>query len=508
MASANAGSVSIADAIAKARGIAAEKGITYKPTTAQPRDTGSRSYRRSRSPSRTPPRTSTGRDVFRDGYNPYRDERRGADRRGAGDRGYARERSSSPRPDARGGETYSPPPNRRYGAAGDRSPPPRNRAGPDDNSETIEIDNKLVGLIIGRQGENLRRIETDTGARVQFLDSPEHNKNIRLCRISGSKPVRDEAKAEIDRVVSEGNQSRGGGGRTSDRSGQDGRQKPGEGDGSDSMQIMVPDRTVGLVIGRSGETIKDLQERSGCRVNIAGDDEGVNGLRPVTLTGSAQAMQHAKELILGIVESDSRQGGNQAQREPRGQAGGAENGGGGGDKVNDKIFIPKESVGMVIGKGGETIKDIQSFSGCKINILPLVGREPEREVTLYGAQTAIDAAKRAIMAKVEAAQKSRSQGPRRDDSYNQQPQYQQQHQQQQQPYSQDASSQHQQQGMQPTGDGSDPYAMYGGYENYMVMWYAAMAQQQQQQAQYPQHPGGGAPPPPSGSDQPGPPGVS
>ncbi|KAF3481351.1 P-element somatic inhibitor [Arthroderma uncinatum] len=360
-----------------------------------------------------------------------------------------------------------------------------------------------------RHGENLRRIEADTGARVQFLDSPEHNKSIRLCRISGSKPVRDEAKAEIDRVVSEGNQSRGGGGQQGDRSGQDGgRPKPGEGDGSDSMQIMVPDRTVGLIIGRSGETIKDLQERSGCRVNIARDGESVNGLRPVSLTGSQQAMQHAKELILGIVESDSRQGGNQGPREPRGQAMGAESGGGDGDKINDKIFIPKESVGMVIGKGGETIKEIQSFSGCKINILPLVGREPEREVTLYGAQTAIDAAKRAIMAKVEAAQKSRSQGPRRDDSYNQQPQYQQQ--QQQQPYSQDPNSQQQQQhAMQPgAGEAADPYAMYGGYENYMAMWYAAMAQQQQQQQpQYPQHPGGGGPPP-SGSDQPGPPGVS
>ncbi|KAM5442001.1 hypothetical protein MferCBS31731_002830 [Microsporum ferrugineum] len=502
----NTSSVSIADAIAKARGIAAEKGITYKPTQAQTRDTG-RSHRRSRSPSRTPPRTSTARDVFRDGYNPYRDERRGADRRGTGDRGYARERSSSPRPDA-----YSPQSNRHYRKAGDRSPPPRNRgSGPEDNSETIEIDNKYVGLIIGRQGENLRRIENETGARVQFLDSAEHNKTIRLYRLTGSKLVRDKAKAEIDRVVSEGNQSRGDG-RPSDRSGQDGG-RSGDGDGSDSMKIMVPDRTVGLVIGRSGETVRDLAERSGCRINIARDGESINGLRPVTLTGSQQAMQRAKELIVGIVESDNRPG-NQGQREPRGQAMSADNGGGGGDKLNDKIFIPKEAVGMVIGKGGETIRELQSFSGCKINILPLVGREPEREVTFYGSQTAIDAAKRAVMAKVEAALKNRSQGARRDDSYSQQPQYQ-----QQQSYSQDSNSQqHQQQQQQQqqqamqagVGDGTDPYAMYGGYENYMAMWYAAMAQQQQQQQQqqqYPQYPGGGGPPP-SGSDQPGPPGVS
>ena len=30
------------------------------------------------------------------------------------------------------------------------------------------------------------------------------------------------------------------------------------------------------------------------------------------------------------------------------------------------------------------------------------------------------------------------------------------------------------------GDGADIYAAYGGYQNYVAMWYAAMAQQQQQ----------------------------
>ncbi len=31
--------------------------------------------------------------------------------------------------------------------------------------------------------------------------------------------------------------------------------------------------------------------------------------------------------------------------------------------------------------------------------------------------------------------------------------------------------------------GEDPYAAYGGYNNYVAMWYAAVAQQQQQQQQ-------------------------
>ena len=50
------------------------------------------------------------------------------------------------------------------------------------------------------------------------------------------------------------------------------------------------------------------------------------------------------------------------------------------------------------------------------------------------------------------------------------------------------------QAQQPqTVGGEDPYAAYGGYNNYVAMWYAAMAQQQQQQG------GPGQANPPGGS---------
>jgi far upstream element-binding protein len=174
------------------------------------------------------------------------------------------------------------------------------------------------------------------------------------------------------------------------------------------MQIMVPDRTVGLIIGRGGETIRDLQERSGCHVNIVGEQKSVNGLRPVNLIGSREAAARAKDLIMEIVESDSKSTGNKdrgpAQREPAREAGyGAAFGGGGGDKISDSIFVPSEAVGMIIGKGGETIKEMQSTTGCKINVSPSSGPgEVEREIGLVGSRDAINAAKRAIEDKVDA----------------------------------------------------------------------------------------------------------
>lgn len=411
----NSGTVSIADAIAKAKAIAAEKGLAYERPAygADSRSDASMSHMQPRSRSRSPPPGR--REPFRDNYNPYRDERR-PDRMPVGRDQYGRERSFSPAPRARGAqETFSPP---RAGNAGsgynvrERSPIGRGGGGGDgDNSEIITIESNLVGLIIGRQGENLRRVEAETACRVQFIPISEENGPFRQCKISGPRARRAEAIAEINRIIDDsgmGSGARAG----ADRQGRDAAparassHQPPLREGEDSMQIMVPDRTVGLIIGRGGETIRDLQERSGCHVNIVGEQKSVNGLRPVNLIGSREAAAQAKDLIMEIVESDSKsvaeKGRAPPQREPARDANyGAASGG--ADKVNDSIYVPSEAVGMIIGKGGETIKDMQNTTGCKINVTPSSGPgEVEREIGLVGSRDSIERAKLAIEDKVEA----------------------------------------------------------------------------------------------------------
>lgn len=357
----NSGSVSIADAIAKAKSIAADRGINYDnrasagPPREDPRLAGrpysNNNNRRSRS--RSPPRQN-----FRDNYNPYRDERRGADRN---DRAYGRERSASP---PRGGRSYSPP------GRGARSPPARGAgagAGAGD-SETISVKSSLVGLIIGRQGENLRRVEAESGARVQFIPAREPNSQHRQCTISGSLRSRETAKAEIFRVMEDNGESTGSAPPPNMRGGARGarddkqQNQPALREGENSVQIMVPDKTVGLIIGRGGETIRDLQERSGCHVNIVAENKSINGLRPVNLIGTPQAAAVAKEMILEIVESDTRAPpGGQAAPPDRnrggfeqpygGNRGGNDRGGNDAGKVTEEIYVPSEAVGMIIGKG-------------------------------------------------------------------------------------------------------------------------------------------------------------
>jgi len=398
----SSGTVSLADAIAKAKAIAAEKGVAYGAQPARPYQARSRS--------RSPP---VRREAFRDNFNPYRDERRG-DRAPAA-RDY-RERSFSPGIRGRGsGGTFSPSHNNnRGGYTRERSP---NRD-VDEGVETINIESNLVGLIIGRQGENLRRIESESGCRVQFNSGPEQSGPVRQCTITGNRSQRAACKTELNRIIEESGMSAAARATTSDRNSRDAppparasSHQPALRDGEDTMQIMVPDRTVGLIIGRGGETIRDLQERSGCHVNIVGEAKSVNGLRPVNLIGSREAAARAKDLIMEIVESDSKTTGGKDAAPPRREParenpyGNTFGGGvsGGGDKISDSIFVPSDAVGMIIGKGGETIKDMQSTTGCKINVSPATGGpDKDREIGLVGSRDAIAAARRAIEDKVEA----------------------------------------------------------------------------------------------------------
>ncbi|KOS18463.1 Far upstream element-binding protein 3 [Escovopsis weberi] len=460
----NSGTMNFEDVISKARAFAAEKGIaSYDRPLVYGSDSRGpdRQYRRSRS--RSPPRG----DYQNQNANPYRDDRRG----GQG-RDYGRDRSFSPPNRSR---PFSP----RSGAGGrERSPL---RGGGDDNSETIQIESSLVGLIIGRQGENLRRIEADTNCRVQFLAATDGGP-FRQCKITGARPRRADVKAAINRIIEDSGMGPLNRAQEKPRD----ASKGGAGalrDGEDHMQIMVPDRTVGLIIGRGGETIRDLQERSGCHINIVGESKSVNGLRPVNLIGSRESAARAKDLIMEIVDSDSRGDGpaSGTKKPPaaaRGEPPFARDFGGpsNSDKTNDAVYVPSDAVGMIIGKGGETIREMQNSTGCKINVAQSSGPgEVQREIALIGTRDSIARAKQAIDEKVEAVRMKSGGGGGGSSS----------------------GGGGGGGGGPSSGDGQDPYAQYGGYQNYVALWYQSLMYQQQQQGGQgaPAGASAGAPPP-------------
>jgi far upstream element-binding protein len=166
-------------------------------------------------------------------------------------------------------------------------------------------------------------------------------------------------------------------------------------------------------------------------------------------------------------------------------------GSGGPDKINDAVYVPSDAVGMIIGKGGETIREMQNTTGCKINVAQSSGPgETQREIALIGSRDSIARAKLAIDEKVDAVRQKGS-GPRggggggRGHQDLDRPSYSQ----------QQAPSAPTNQPPQPaSADGADPYAQYGGYQNYLALWYQSLMYQQQQ---------GGQGAPPAGAPAPG-----
>jgi len=149
---------------------------------------------------------------------------------------------------------------------------------------------------------------------------------------------------------------------------------------------------------------------------------------------------------------------------------------------------------------------MQSSTGCKINVTQASGADIEREIGLVGTRQAIEDAKKAIWAKVDSVvscnssilpcsanvnQKEKNGGGYGNKRGGKQdnPNYSDYSQPQQQPsYGQpQAAGQPPMNAAAPSQEagGADPYAIYGGYQNYLAMWYASVAQQQQQAGQGP-----------------------
>lgn len=156
---------------------------------------------------------------------------------------------------------------------------------------------------------------------------------------------------------------------------------------------------------------------------------------------------------------------------------------------------------------------MQATTGCKINVSPAAGQDFEREIGLVGSRDSIERAKNAIMEKVHAVvslllfstlvnpnhssdsvpQQEKNSGRGRpsdhQNQYNNDSHFSQPQQQYQQPYGNQQNPQQQQPG--GPGGGADPYAAYGGYENYVALWYSSyQAQNQGQQNPQAQGPPG------------------
>ncbi|KAK9065557.1 hypothetical protein SSX86_014958 [Deinandra increscens subsp. villosa] len=160
-----------------------------------------------------------------------------------------------------------------------------------------------------------------------------------------------------------------------------------------NKKIEIPNGKVGVIIGKAGETIKYLQLQSGAKIQITRDmDADPHSLtRDVEISGSADAIAKAEQLIKDVLAEAESGGSGTVSRRVSGQSGGAE---------QFVMKIPTKKVGLVIGKGGETIKSMQASTGARIQVIPLHpppgDTSTERTVQIDGSSDQIEAAKQMV----------------------------------------------------------------------------------------------------------------
>ena len=218
-----------------------------------------------------------------------------------------------------------------------------------------------AGKIIGHGGDTIMSIQKKSGAHVKIQPAHEVPAGApRRIDISGAPGPVADATQMVNDILRE-SASAGGGGVGGGGSGRG----HGGGGASVELDVPVPMEMLGRVIGRGGETIRRLQEESGARIQVERD------ANRVVIRGNSDAATRARELVLDIVNT------------PPGQASAS------GIK-NDFVrhVMPAGGCeGKIIGKGGDSIRELCARTGAKIQI-----DKDAATVTIQGKQEQVDAA--------------------------------------------------------------------------------------------------------------------
>lgn len=159
------------------------------------------------------------------------------------------------------------------------------------------------------------------------------------------------------------------------------------------LKILIPNYAAGAIIGKGGTNIGDLQNQYGAKIRLSPSREFYPGTeeRIVVLTGEVSQIIDLNNYIIDKVHIDATEGpGARLRDEERGQ------------KV--KIVVPNATAGLVIGRGGSTIKALQEETGAKIMIS---GRDEakvpgERIITISGNTDQRTEATQKVISKVAA----------------------------------------------------------------------------------------------------------
>lgn len=150
----------------------------------------------------------------------------------------------------------------------------------------IPVSPQFIGLVIGKSGENIKRISHETGAKVVVDVQKTDSTGNKLCQISAMNPNQLNMAAEMVRDILNNamNNKRGGG--------RGGRDNDSMHAGGEEVKIQVPHNKTGIIIGKGGENIRALKQQCGCQIELEKNSKGIFYIR-----GSVDRVQYAQQVL-------------------------------------------------------------------------------------------------------------------------------------------------------------------------------------------------------------------
>ncbi|XP_016368237.1 poly(rC)-binding protein 4 isoform X2 [Sinocyclocheilus rhinocerous] len=290
---------------------------------------------------------------------------------------------------------------------------------------------KEVGSIIGKKGETVKRIREESSARINISEGSCPERIITItgateCVLRAFTMITIKLEEDLAALVANGTVT----------------SKPPV-----TLRLVIPASQCGSLIGKGGSKIKEIREKTGAQVQVAGDLLPNSTERGVTISGSQDAIIQCVKLICTVILESPPKGatipyrptpapgavllaGNQAytvqnqygiphselaklhqlsmqqglapiaQPTATQVLSGIESS---SQTASQELLIPNDLIGSIIGRQGTKINEIRQVSGAQIKIGSQMDSTSDRHVTITGSPISINLAQYLITSCLETA---------------------------------------------------------------------------------------------------------
>jgi len=244
----------------------------------------------------------------------------------------------------------------------------------DEATELMEIPAAKAGAVIGRGGETIKRLQERFCVSMKMSQESTCPSGKKTLCIVGSATNVENAKKSVLEIVET----------TPERVPMQPRSSPVA-----VIEAVVPRSAAGVIIGKQGDTIKRLQAETDTKIQFKSDEDPNSSERILVIRGSEENIRMATSKVADLVARSA----NSTMTQMGSQM---------GPQIEHvRMAVPASKAGLIVGKGGETIRQIQAETGAWLGM----SREPfpnpeERIVDIKGTPEQISMVQHIIRLKV------------------------------------------------------------------------------------------------------------